>query len=268
MQRTYRERKYTCGDYIEVAIYPVYTQERGRGKRKKPTTEIQKRLNHRHATDRLRRLLHTNFNEKDLFVTLTFEDDRLPETVADCQRAVQNFLRRVKRKYANAGLEPKYIYIIEYGEEHQRLHAHLVISEGLSRDELTALWGQGIVSADKLRFENDGLTALAVYLTKGKDDEGDRLTFKRWCGSRSLEQPTITERDGRISHKKMLAFCERDSDSAIYLETHYNGFETVENSIDYIEDIYGGLYLTALLRRMKPTKKDLPFLTSPDWLEF
>ena len=144
MQRTYRERKYTCGDYIEVAIYPVYTQERGRGKRKKPTTEIQKRLNHRHATDRLRRLLHTNFNEKDLFVTLTFEDDRLPETVADCQRAVQNFLRRVKRKYANAGLEPKYIYIIEYGEEHQRLHAHLVISEGLGRDELTALWGQGI----------------------------------------------------------------------------------------------------------------------------
>ena len=30
MQRTYRERKYTCGDYIEVAIYLVYTQQRGR----------------------------------------------------------------------------------------------------------------------------------------------------------------------------------------------------------------------------------------------
>ena len=41
----------------------------------------------------------------------------------------------------------------------------------------------------------------------------------------------------------------------------------VENSIDYIEDKYGGLYLTALLWRL-PTKKDLPFLTSPDWLDF
>lgn len=267
MQRTYRERKYTCGDYIEVAIYPVYTQQRGRGKRKKPTTEIQKRLNRRHATDRLRRLLHTNFNEKDLFLTLTFDEDSLPETVADCQRVVQNFLRRVKRKYAKAGLEPKYIYIIEYGEEHQRLHAHLVISDGLSRGELTALWGQGTVSANRLRFEADGLTALAVYLTKSNDDEGDRPTFKRWCGSRSLEKPTTTEHDGRISHRKMLAFCQKDSDSAIYLETHFNGFETVENSIDFIEDTYGGLYLTALLRRM-PTKKDLPFLTSPDWLDF
>ena len=267
MQRTYRERKYTCGDYIEIAIYPVYTQKRGRSKRKKPTSEVQQRLNRRHATDRLRRLLHTNFTPKDLFVTLTFDDDNLPETVADCQRAVQNFLRRLKRKYAKAGLEPKYIYIIEYGEEHQRLHAHLVISSGLSRDELSALWGQGTVSADRLRFEADGLTALAVYLTKGKDDEGDRITFKRWCGSRSLEKPTITERDGRISHKKMIDFCERDGDSAIYLETHFNGFETVENSIDYIEDTYGGLYLTALLRRM-PTKKDLPFLASPDLLDF
>ena len=109
MQRTYRERKYICGDYIEVAIYPVYTQTRGRSQRKKPTSEIQKKLNKRHATDHLRRLLHTNFNPKDLFVTLTFDDDKLPETVADCQRAVQNFLRRVKRKYAKASLVLKYI---------------------------------------------------------------------------------------------------------------------------------------------------------------
>ena len=267
MQRTYRERKYICGDFIEVTIYPVYTQTKGRSKRKKPTTEVQQRVNKRHATDRLRRLLHTNFNEKDLFVTLTFADDRLPNTVADCQKAVQNFLRRVKRKYAKAGIEPKYIYIIEYGEEHQRLHAHLVINEGLSRDKLSALWGQGTVSADRLRFEADGLTALAVYLTKGSDDEENRPMFKRWCGSRSLEKPTTTEHDGRISHHKMLAFCERDGDSEIYLETHFVGFETVENSLEYCEDIYGGLYLTALLRRM-PTKKDLPFLASPDWLDF
>lgn len=266
MQRTYRERKYTCGDYIEVAIYPVYTQQRGRSKRKKPTSEVQQRLNRRHATDRLRRLLHTNFTPKDLFVTLTFDDDSLPETVADCQRTVQNFLRRVKRKYAKAGLVPKYIYVLEYGDEHQRLHAHLIINEGLSRDELSALWGQGTVSADRLRFEADGLTTLAVYLTKGSDDEENRPTFKRWCGSRSLENPTTTEHDGRISHKKMRGFCENGGDCE-YLETEFIGYETV-NFTDIFEDTYGGLYLTALLRRMKPRKKDLPFLTSPDWLDF
>ena len=97
MQRTYRERKYYCGDYMEVAVFPVYTQPKGRGKKKKPTTDIQQRLNSRHAENTLRRLLHTNFKEKDLFVTLTFDDAHLPALVEDAQRLLQNFLRRVKR---------------------------------------------------------------------------------------------------------------------------------------------------------------------------
>ena len=44
MQRTYRERKHICGDYMEVEIFPVYTNAKRRGKRKKPTSEIQQRL--------------------------------------------------------------------------------------------------------------------------------------------------------------------------------------------------------------------------------
>lgn len=75
MQRTYREKKHYCGEYMEVEIFPVYTKAKGRGKRKKPTTEIQQRLNQRHAEGKLRRLLHTNFTVFDLFVTLTFDDN-------------------------------------------------------------------------------------------------------------------------------------------------------------------------------------------------
>lgn len=266
MQRTYRERKYTCGDYIEVAIYPVYTQQRGRSKRKKPTSEVQQRLNRRHATDRLRRLLHTNFTPKDLFVTLTFDDEHLPATVAECQRCIQNFLRRVKRKYCKAGREFKYLYIIEYGEKHNRLHTHLVINSGLNRNELSAAWGNGAVSSDRLRFDNDGLMALAVYLTKGSGDDKNRTTFKRWSGSRNLEKPIITERDGRISHKKMLGFCENGGDGE-YLETQYNGYETVDLTVCLSADLYGGLYLSAMLKQM-PMKKDLPFSTGQYLFDF
>ena len=86
MQRTYRQRKYYCGEYLEVEIFPVYTKARGRGKRKKPTSEIQQRLNQQHAEGKLRRLLHTNFTPSDLFVTLTFDDAHLPASVEDAQR--------------------------------------------------------------------------------------------------------------------------------------------------------------------------------------
>lgn len=121
MQRTYREKKYYCGEYLEVAIYPVYAHPKKRGKRSKPTTEIQQRLNQRHTEGRLRRLLHTNFTPSDLFATLTFDDANLPASVEDAQRLLQNFLRRLKRKYARLDLDAKYIYILEYGQKHGRL---------------------------------------------------------------------------------------------------------------------------------------------------
>ena len=53
MQRRYRQKKYHCGEYLEVAIYPVYTKAKGRGKWRKPTTEIQQRLSRHHTEGRL-----------------------------------------------------------------------------------------------------------------------------------------------------------------------------------------------------------------------
>ena len=113
MQRTYRERKYYCGEYMEVVIFPVYTHAKKRSKRKKPTSEIQQRLNRRHSEGKLRRLLHTNFSYMDTFATLTFDDAHLPASVEDAQRLLQNFLRRVKRRYGKLGIDPKYIYVLE-----------------------------------------------------------------------------------------------------------------------------------------------------------
>ena len=167
-----------------MAIYPVYTHPKKRGKRSKPTTEIQQRFNQRHTEGRLRRLLHTNFTPSDLFATLTFDDANLPASVEDAQRLLQNFLRRLKRKYTRLGLDAKYIYVLEYGQEHNRFHIHLVLTGGITRADLEKLWGLGDVNADALRFEKDGLATLAKYLTKGGGtDDQERPTWKRWSGS-------------------------------------------------------------------------------------
>ena len=56
-------------------------------------------------------------------------------------------------------------------------------------------------SEQYLRFEKDGLATLAKYLSKGGESD-ERPTWKRWSGSRNLEQPTVTQRDGRLSHRK------------------------------------------------------------------
>ena len=251
MQRTYREKKYYCGEYLEVAIYPVYAHSKKRGKRKNPTTEVQQQLNQRHAEGKLRRLLHTNFTPLDLFVTLTFDDAHLPASVEEAQRLLQNFLRRAKRKYEKMALELKYIYVLEYGQKHDRLHVHLVLSGGITRADLEKLWGLGDVSMDALRFERDGLASLARYLTKSGENE-DRPTWKRWSGSRNLEKPMVAQRDGRLSHRKMAALCQDGGDTD-YLETQLDGYEIADFSVSVGEDIYGGFYLFATLK-IEPTR--------------
>ena len=59
------------------------------------------------------------------------------------------------------------LYVLEYGQKHNRLHIHLVLTGGITRADLEKLWGLGDVNADALRFEKDGLAALAKYLAKG-----------------------------------------------------------------------------------------------------
>ena len=265
MQRTYRERKHICGEYMEVEIFPVYTKAKGRGNRKKPTSEIQQRLNQRHAEGKLRRLLHTNFTEADLFVTLTFDDAHLPASVEDVQRLLQNFLRRLKRRYSKTGAELKYVYILEKGEKHGRLHVHMVISGGMDAEDLAALWGMGEVSADFLQFDENGLAALAKYFTKGDSDNGGKsITWKRWVASRNLDKPEVRERDGRISHHKMAGLC-KDGGDTDYLETQFNGYDIAPYSVEISEDIYGGYYLAAVLKKMPPRTDAW---TDVGWLPF
>jgi hypothetical protein len=182
---------------------------------------------------------------------LTFDDANLPALVEDAQRLLQNFLRRLKRRYARLGLDAKYIYVLEYGQKHNRLHAHLVLTGGITRADLEQLWGLGSVSLDALRFDFDGLATLAKYLIKGGESDV-RPTWKRWSGSRNLEQPTVTQADGQISHRKMASLCQDGGDEN-YLETLVDGYEMADFSLEITQDIYGGYYLAATLKKI-PTK--------------
>ena len=69
MRTVYREKRYYCGEYLDVYIFPVFeTGKRrlGRGKKRKPTSAAQKKLNQRHREQKLARLLHANFTPDDL----------------------------------------------------------------------------------------------------------------------------------------------------------------------------------------------------------
>ena len=96
MRTVYREKRYYCGEYLDVYIYPTYTQARSRGKRSKPTSAAQKKLNQRHREEKLVRLLHANFTPDDLEIHLTYQHQ--PESPEEAQRLLRNYIRRSTEK--------------------------------------------------------------------------------------------------------------------------------------------------------------------------
>ena len=93
MRTVYREKRYYCGEYLDVYIYPTYRQGRSRGKRSKPTSAAQAKLNQRHREEKLVRLLHANFTPDDLEIHLTYQQQ--PESPAPApSSAPESILRR------------------------------------------------------------------------------------------------------------------------------------------------------------------------------
>lgn len=128
MKSLYREKKFFCGDYLEVNIFPVFCKARTRGKKRKPTSDVQKRLNQLNAERRLIRLLNTNFTPADIRFDLTYSDGNRPATPKDAQKCLQNFLRRLKRFRKRLGLgELKYVATTEVGSRTGRIHHHTFV---------------------------------------------------------------------------------------------------------------------------------------------
>lgn len=247
MRCLYRERRWLCGDYMEVDIYPVYRQAQSRGKRAKPSTETQKRLNERNARRKLVRLLNANFDEKDIEIHLTYKNDALPADAETAAKQIRNYLRRVKTACRRAGLSDdiKYIYVTEGGGK-RRFHHHLTISCGLERDALEKLWQNGYANARRLQFSPEGIEGLAYYITKqvGTDENAMR---RSWNASKNLIRPIPIDRDGKISARKVQEIAAKGSESSADLTELYPGWafaskEAVTNTVNGETYIFARMY--------------------------
>lgn len=250
MRRTYRERRYFCGNYLEVNIFPVFPTQKGRGKRKKPTSEVQARLNEHNAEQALIRILNANFTGDDVEIHLTYADENLPETPDAAKRDFQNYIRRVKRAREKLGLPPlKYVLVPAGGIEGTRYHAHITMSGGLDRSLLEELWGYGYANSRRLQFNENGVEGLARYCARQFSAHREELPFgKRWSGSRNLIIPEAQDRDGRLSKREVKEIATYSVDLYAVFEELYRGYELVECR-PFHNDVNGGYYLHVKLYR-------------------
>ncbi len=251
MRTVYREKKYTCGEYLDVFIYPVFPAGKRGGKReiRKPSTEAQKKLNQRHREEKVKRKLHANFTPEDLELHGTYAVQ--PESDEEALRDRANFLRSVKRYAKKNGLgEVKYIGVTERGKRGGRYHHHFTIhvEKGIDRDVLERMWtkteGHGYANTKRLQFNKEGLVGLVKYMSKSP------IGYRAWTASRNLVDPEPRTRDGRISGRKAqeLAKSLESGEKFTKFERLYPGY-LLSGAEAFHNDVNGGYYLVARFYR-------------------
>lgn len=243
MQCKYREKLIFAGDMIFGVVYPVFRKAGARRGKFRDTSETQKKLNERRSREWLTWLIHANFCKGDYGLHLTYDDGHLPGSEEQFERDIKNYIRRIKRLYKKAGVEMKYVYVMEYSET-GRAHLHIIISGGVSRDALEEAWGMGRCNADRLQFNECGIVDLAKYITKS-----ERAKYRRrYVTSRNLVKPVEKTNVHTWSRKQLTEVDEAGNPHKRFADL-YPGYWLSEFPAVEKNGINGGMYMTFVMYR-------------------
>ena len=179
MRRTYtREKRTLCGkEYMEGDLYAITPEEHAAKRRKKtrPSSERQKKRNAQHSHRWRVQKANANFTVLGFYLTLTYIDTFLPESMEQAQRDLRNYIRRVKAAIAKLygpGAELRVMGLTGCGRKSGRYHHHLLVEcKGLTmrqnadfrqllEDKWAMRWPDGSVeslgtaNADRLNLQN------------------------------------------------------------------------------------------------------------------
>lgn len=137
--------------------------------------------------------------DTSLFLTLTYNEENLPENNSLNKKEVQDFIKRVKKHFNSTKENPiRQIYCGEYGTQTHRPHYHVILfncdfvdrkkwrktekgHQVYTSETLTRLWGKG--NAEFGFAESASIAYLFKYILKKKT-------------RREKKNPLVIERDG------------------------------------------------------------------------
>ena len=264
---TYTTAMIKAGNQLEVEIYPSFKKEipdiirRYKHKKSNVTSDQQKNLNDRNSKKKLIRLIHENFYTGDYWCTLTFKDE--PQDLETAEKFSKNFFRRINRARKKKGLEnAKYVYVIEEGTlGTERFHLHLIIDNGLSKEEIEQKWGLGVATIRTLNYyKEENFLGICKYMMK--DEQMYKRTAyslkgkRRWGSSKgNLKLPKPSKNRTKMSKKKVMDMILHQDGIAEKLEREYPKYQFKEVEIRY-NDWNGLFYIYARMqdRRMRVRK--------------
>lgn len=241
----YRCKTIKSGDMLECEIYPIWNRPYLRRAKLKISREEQKNLNDKNRRKKIVRLVNTNFTEKDIWLTVTYDKKHNPQDLEKAQKNVRNYLRKIKRRDKDV----KYLYVTEGKKNSKRFHHHIFISTKLSRDEIEGLWQYGArKEAHRLQPDEFYLTGIAIYTTKTIKNKN------QWGYSKNLKQPKITTADTKLTKRRVQKIAEDENAAIMLFEKLFNGYQNLKTEW-FSSNIVNGVYITTIMRKIKSTRK-------------
>lgn len=265
-----RTKSTRAGKMLYLTACPIWDTEASReaaaaldkAKERRGTTQAQQKLNARNARWKLEQIINANFTDGDMLVGCTYEPDGQPADLAAAMKNMRNYMARLRRLCARRGSPPpRYVYVTETKVKKRGIeyHHHAVIhAEGITRDELEALWTKhhGICNTKRAQRQKEGLRGHAKYIAKQVCADGNAEEYTRrhrWCASKGLTIPVASTADKKLSRRRMEKIAQeikRDPrEAAALLEKINPGYEVVELEVKTSEWVTGAYVYAVMCRR-------------------
>ncbi len=159
-----------------------YGKRASRGANTTPTTDQQRAVNKRLATQRRLWTICDYFKKNDYFITLTYRRSERPESIEEAMKEFSRCFAKVGRVLKKRDIKLTYMHMCERGT-HGAVHHHVLIKNTFEPSLIINAWTRGSVNVQKV-YSSDMLK-LGMYFLKGNSQNSE----KRFSQSRNIIAP-------------------------------------------------------------------------------
>lgn len=224
-----RRKLKTGGQLVQVVDYPQPAPREtaeARAQHRKLSSEAQQRMNAKYSWQKLMWKIAANFVPGDLVVTLTYDDEHLPQNRKQAAACLKRFRANMAKAMKTKGQE----FVAVYSTEHLhssswvpvagRWHHHLVIrATGDDFRTIIAAWPYGSeIEIHRFEISSDrNYETLARYMAKERQDTANVHVWGCTRNCRKPEEESFTiEEDAQITIPDGAMFIQREVKETIY----------------------------------------------------
>lgn len=247
---------------LEVEIYPEFSpgnrNEILDAVRMARQRQMQRNLNEKNSRKECERTIALNFTDNDIWATLTYTDDNMPQTMKEAQHDLILYFNRLNYVRTKRGLPKlRYVCVTECSDK-GRWHHHFVCDGDMGMDVVEAKWKKGKRNqVRRLVRDEFGLTGMSKYITKQKhpDKKGKEPVpvgkyQKAWKASKGLKKPEPKKNHYKFKQKDINEIVTGRASLEDKLTKWYGaeGYKTTEYEIKY-NRMNGRFYIYARMFR-------------------